>query len=242
MLKITSISIIIFFLFLGCSKNKDAELIINESINYYGGKNYNNLKLNFNFRDKEYTISTNETLFEYKSINRDSNRNTTKDILNNISFKRTINDSIVKLNKSELKKYSNALNSVVYFALIPSVLKDPAVILKYIEESEINNSKYHVIKVTFNQEGGGEDFEDSYFYWIKSDTYQIDYLAYTYKSNGGGTRIRKSFNQQKASGIIVQDYENFKPINDAFTYEKIKSAIINSTLEKVSEIKIEIIN
>lgn len=226
----------------GCSKNKNAELIINESINYYGGENYNNLKLSFIFRNKEYSISKNENLFEYKGIFKESIGNTTEDILNNYSFKRLVNDSIVKLNNSEQNKYSNSLNSVIYFTLIPSVLKDPAVNLKYIEESEINNSKYHVVEVTFNQEGGGEDFEDSYFYWIKSDNYQIEYLAYTYKTNGGGTRIRKSFNQQKVSGIIVQDYENFKPVNDAFTYEKIKSAIINSTLEKVSEIKIEIIN
>ena len=59
--------------------------------------------------------------------------------------------------------------------------------------------------------GGGEDFQDEYRYWIDPESGHIDYLAYNYHTDGGGTRFRKAKNRRKKEGFVFQDYINFKP-------------------------------
>jgi hypothetical protein len=59
--------------------------------------------------------------------------------------------------------------------------------------------------------GGGEDFQDEYRYWIDPESGHIDYLAYNYRTDGGGTRFRKAKNRRKKEGFVFQDYTNFKP-------------------------------
>jgi hypothetical protein len=116
----------------------------------------------------------------------------------------------MELSEKDIEKYTGALNSVIYFATLPHKLKDDAVHKKYIEEITINGSNYDVIEITFSQEGGGEDFDDEYYYWINQDTRKIEYLAYNYQVNGGGVRFRQAFNTRVVEGITFQDYINYK--------------------------------
>ena len=39
----------------------------------------------------------------------------------------------------------------------------------------------------------------------------LDYLAYNYLTDGGGTRFRKAKNLRKIKGFLFQDYINYKP-------------------------------
>jgi hypothetical protein len=75
----------------------------------------------------------------------------------------------------------------------------------------VNDKSYWSIKVTFQKDGGGEDFQDEYRYWINQETYEVDFLAYNYQTDGGGTRFRKAINRREIDGFLFQDYENYKP-------------------------------
>ena len=104
----------------------------------------------------------------------------------------------------------NNLNSVIYFAKLPHKLGDASMNKSYEGSATIKGKNYEVIKVPFNQEGGGTDFEDEYYYWVNKDTNLIDYLAYNYQTNGGGVRFRVAYNPGKVGGIYFQDYVNYK--------------------------------
>ena len=79
------------------------------------------------------------------------------DKLNNTEFVRTINNERVELSERWINGYSNSLNSVFYFAMLPFKLDDKAVILSYFGKQKTKNGEYFLVKVSFKQEGGGED-------------------------------------------------------------------------------------
>jgi hypothetical protein len=120
------------------------------------------------------------------------------------------NNILVSLQDSIQNVYSNSLNSVMYFFQLPKPLLDPAAKVLLIENKEISGALYWTLKVTFNQEGGGDDFQDEFRYWINQDNYQIDFMAYNYLTDGGGTRFRKAINKRKIKGFLFQDYINYK--------------------------------
>ena len=99
---------------------------------------------------------------------------------------------------------------MVYFATLPHKLKDPAVNKSYKGTTTIKGKTYHVLQISFNEEGGGVDHEDIYHYWINTETNYIDYLAYNFIVNGGGVRFRSAYNPRTVDGIRFQDYVNYK--------------------------------
>jgi len=51
------------------------------------------------------------------------------------------------------------------------------------------------LEVTFKEEGGGEDHEDKFMYWVNTQDYRIDYMAYSYCEEDCGYRFRESENK-----------------------------------------------
>ena len=102
---------------------------------------------------------------------------------------------------------------MLYFFQLPYLLNDLAV--KKIDQGikQIKGENYYQIKVSFQIENGGEDFEDEYLYWIDVNTFEIDYLAYNYITDGGGVRFRSAINKRRVNGLLVQDYINYAPLN-----------------------------
>ncbi|MDA9038383.1 deoxyribose-phosphate aldolase, partial [Flavobacteriaceae bacterium] len=88
---------------------------------------------------------------------------------------------------------------------------DPAVISEFIGTTTIYEKSYWTLKVRFSEDGGGEDFQDEYRYWIDPDTGYIHYLAYNYLTDGGGVRFRRAKNIRKEKGFVFQNYTNYKP-------------------------------
>ncbi len=120
----------------------------------------------------------------------------------------------IELSEKDSRKYSNSVNSVNYFAFLPFFLNDQAVNKKLIGETKIKGTDYYKIEVTFDQEGGGDDHDDIYIYWINKADYSMDYLAYSFHVNGGGVRFRSAYNQRTIGGITFQDYVNYKHDKD----------------------------
>ena len=214
----------------------DAQQLVDKAIEASGGTVYNNFIMDFDFRDKHYKTIRNGGTFQYERHFEDS-LGQVRDVLTNDGFKRFINNELATIPDSMAFKYSNSVNSVHYFVLLPFGLNDAAVHKTYKGTATIKGAPYHRIQVTFQQDGGGKDFEDVFAYWIHAETFKVDYLAYSYLTDGGGVRFREAYNERFVNGLRVVDYNNYKPEDkntDLFTLD---SLFENDELKLLSKIE-----
>jgi len=215
----------------------EAEIVVLEAIMAHGGNRYNKAHYGFTFRDKNYTFQNDGNKYIY-TVSMVEKGNKIIDSLNNGNLFRTLNKQSVSLSPKDNTKYTEALNSVIYFATLPHKLNDKAVHKKYIENVKIKDNYYKAIEVTFDQKGGGTDHDDVFMYWINAKTKTMDYLAYKYETNDGGVRFRSSYNRRTVDGIIFQDYINYKaPIGTPL--KELPSLFENGELEELSRIETE---
>ena len=120
---------------------------------------------------------------------------------------------------------------------LPVGLNDAAVNKELMGKDSIDNKEYYEIKVTFDEEGGGEDHEDVYMYWIGTQNYQVDYLAYSFEVNEGGLRFRKAYNPRTIEGIRFVDYENYKMDNLSTSLDTLDDLYESRQLELLSKIE-----
>lgn len=235
----------LLFLFQACKSTKSsqapsnskAESLLAETIEAHGGKLYETAHYQFEFRKKVYTFKNNGLNYKY-SVSSETEGQPMLDVLTNDSFTRTINNQPEILTKEKKDVYGARLNSVIYFATLPHKLLDPAVILDYLGVKEINDQQYQVLQVTFKKDGGGEDHEDQYHYWINDNSKLIDYFAYNYKVSGGGVRFRSAYNLRKVDGIVFNDYINYKaPVGTSLA--ELPDLYIQNRLVKLSVIATE---
>jgi hypothetical protein len=237
---INTISVLVIILVcFSCNQRSEAEKIVDASIEAHGGKTYESAKIEFDFRNIHYTIFKTPTAYEYIREFSDST-GTVKDVLNNAGFVRTVNGAkIDTLTEERVGAFSRSINSVAYFAFLPYGLNDAAAVKSYLGETEIKGEKYHLIKVTFVPEGGGEHFEDEFLYWIGVDDYYLDYMAYDYHTDGGGVRMREVSGVTEVGGIRFQNYLNLKPADKNTPVENMQELYISGKLEQLSEINME---
>lgn len=230
----------IFFLFLiaACTADQEnAQDIVDVAIATAGGDNLNNTEIEFIFRDMEYGAMHKDGSFEYVRLFKDS-ADLVRDVYTNNDFVREVNGEAVSVPDSMATKYSNSINSVIYFALLPIGLNDAAVIKAYMGSKTIGSQDYYKIKVTFNEEGGGTDHEDIFIYWINKKTDEVDYLAYEYHTEGGGMRFREAYNERYVGGIRFVDYINYKP-DESVNLDDIDQSFIDGKLKELSRIELE---
>ena len=151
-------------------------------------------------------------------------------------MQRTLNAQRVTLDQVKAHKTKEAVNSVLYFFQLPLGLNDQAVQKQYVGDDEIKGKKYHIVKVTFQQEGGGTDFQDEYLYWINQEDFYIDYLAYNYVVNGGGVRFREAINRRIVSDMVFQDYINYKPADKTTPLTSLSGLFEEGKLKELSRI------
>src|SRR5690554_4294124 len=218
-----------------CQEKSKAQLIIDHAIEAHGGTAYESAKISFDFREIHYNIMKTPSRYEYSREFRDSLGNVL-DVLNNDGFSRFIDGKETDLSEERVGAYTRSVNSVAYFALLPYGLNDPAVQKEWIKTSLMEGQDYDVIKVSFTEEGGGEDFDDEFLYWINKVTKQMDFFAYTYHTDGGGIRFRKAINKRRVKGILFQDYLNFKPVDERLPLAELESYFLEKKLELFTKI------
>jgi len=194
-------------LFIFGQKEVDVQTIVDRSIKVHGGDIVKNSIFSFDFRKYHLTYERNEGAYTYTRTHKETGLT---DVLNNEGIKRFKNQEEILLNSKNQKRYGNSLNSVIYFAFLPYFLIDVAVQKELLAEVIIQGNNYYKLRVTFIKEGGGDDFEDEYFYWINKKTFRMDYLAYSFHINGGGVRFREAYNTRNVGGVLFQDYINYK--------------------------------
>ncbi len=185
-----------------------AQVIVDQAIAAHGGDVLMHGVVEFDFRGKHFKITRDGGLYTYERTYTDTT-GAVREVLNNDGIYREINGERVVLSEGDTNRLATPLNSVPYFALLPFNLNDAAVQKRYLGEAEVDGQPYHKIEVTFQQEGGGSDFEDRFIYWFHMDRHTMDYLAYDYHRDEGGTRFRKAFNTRTVGGVRIADYHNF---------------------------------
>ncbi|HMB62632.1 MAG TPA: DUF6503 family protein, partial [Eudoraea sp.] len=208
------ISLTLTMLITGCQEKSGGSLtaqeIVDKSIAISGGALYETCSFTFDFRDKTYVLEKSNNRNVLKRITRSDTAIVT-DVKSSDGFQRYINDSLISLPDSMAQKYSNSVNSVHYFAYLPYGLNDAAVNKKLLGEVQIKNSEYYKVQITFDQQGGGKDYDDVYIYWFNKESFKPDYLAYEFHVDGGGLRFREAYNERYVTGIRFVDYNNYKP-------------------------------
>lgn len=219
-----------------CQKEPSAKEIILKSIEAHGGDKVYNSQFSFDFRNTHYQARYTNGNYVLSRQFADSLENSIKDVLTNDSFERIINDTSVTVAKEWEIKYSNSVNSVFYFFRLPFNLNDEAVILTYLGKGTIENTEYFKVKITFSEDGGGDDFTDQFVYWFNSETYVLEYFAYEYETSGGGKRFRKAINQRTINGLLVSDYINYEPKELSIDIAQYDTYYEQGGFKKLSEI------
>ncbi len=210
--------------------------VVDSAIAVAGGPLYRTSRISFDFRERTYEsfledgskVLTRETVTDSGII---------RDVRAASAFKRYLNDSLLTLADTTAHKYSNSVNSVHYFAYLPYGLNDRAVNKELLGKVTIKDAEYYKIRVTFQEEGGGEDFEDIFVYWFNTQTFRPDYLAYEFQTNGGGMRFREAYNDRNAGGIRFQDYINYKPVGK-ISVEDLDRLYSEGKLEELTRIEL----
>lgn len=232
---------------LSCKTDKkndlSAQQIVDKAIKAAGGQFINSSTIEFDFRDKTYRASRNEGQFELERFFTDSTSvemSKVRDILSNDGFKRLVDDKEIEVIDSMKVKYAASVNSVHYFSVLPFGLNDKAVNKKRLNDILIKGEKYHVIEVTFNENGGGEDYEDVFLYWINTKTFKTEYLAYSYNENDGkGLRFREAYNERFVNNIRFVDYNNYKPKSNLDLLSELPKLFEKAQLKLLSKIELE---
>ncbi len=219
----------------------EAQRIVDKSIAVSGGELYETSNVSFDFRNVTYVLQIVDGRRVMKRIfNTESS--TMVDIFGPNGFQRFVNDNSIHVSDSMANVYSNSINSVHYFAYLPFGLNDPAVNKELLGEIKIKDNVYYKVKVTFDQNGGGDDYEDAYIYWFNKETYKPDYLAYEFHTDGGGMRFRKAFNERYVNGLRFVDYDNYRTVDSKTSILKIDSLFLQNKLKELSKIELKDIN
>lgn len=239
----------LYFLFIllafCCCKTKNQaevlapEIIINKSIEVSGGHKISKSIIGFNFRNLHYKATRNNGVFSLVRVTVKDN-DSIFDVLTNKGFERIVNNKLVKVVDSMIPRYSSLVNSVHYFSILPFGLNDEAVNKQYLCLVDIKGVKYHKIKVTFNKDKGGEDYEDVFVYWINEKTYKTEFIAYSYIENDAlGFRFREANNERYVNGIRFVDYNNYKPQSTIVSPIKLDELFKKNELVLVSKIELK---
>ena len=236
---------ILFVLFSCKQKNTidtpTAQEIVDASIEVSGGDKYATHDVSYIFRDKRYESQNSNGKKVLKRITF-TDSVTITDIKSSNGFQRFFDQDLVKLPDTLAAKYANSVNSVHYFSRLPYGLNDPAVDKELLGQVSIDGEDFYKVKVTFKQENGGEDFEDTYLYWFQKQGFKPKYLAYEFHTDGGGMRFREAYNERYVNGIRFVDYNNFKPKKGReINFYKIDSLFSTNELELLSKIELKAI-
>jgi len=221
------------------SKVVSADTIVSKSIEISGGENFGESEIFFDFRDKSYLGRRSGGEFLMVRMF-DENNDSITDFLTNSGFKRMVGEEFVIPVDSMVTKYTASVNSVHYFSVLPYGLNDNAVIRTLLEDERINDTDYYKVKVTFTQDGGGEDYEDVFVYWLNKESFKLDYLAYSYNEDDGvGMRFREAYNERYVNGLRFVDYNNYKAEDTKINLTKLGKAFENNQLKLLSKIELE---
>ena len=214
----------------------EAQQVIDGAIAFHGLKPMDNASVDFKFREMTYSYEKENGMYTFTRTQTDTTGAEVVDMLKNDGLIRYIDGNEATITEERRAAYSRSVNSVIYFLLLPYNLNDDAVIKEYLGEVSIKGKMYHEVKITFEQERGGEDFSDVFVYWFDKEDYSMDYMAYLYYTDGGGLRFREAINPRRVNGVLIQDYINMKPEDEDIDLMTINELYEEGKLIELSQI------
>jgi len=218
-----------------------ADQIVLKAMEVHGSDDLVNSTMTFSFRTADFMVNRKNGDFLYGRLTT-RNSDTITDHYTNKKTTRYLNGIPQQLPDSVLTGITSGVNSVIYFAQLPYSLDGDAVNKKIKGIDTVNGERYYEIEVTFDENGGGEDHDDVFIYWIHQQDFTIDYLAYSYCEEECGFRFRESVNRRNINGVIVQDYNNYRAKVQDPDLTELDDLFQNDGLELLSEIKTENVN
>lgn len=191
----------------GCEMRTTAVQTVQDSVERHGGERFERMDLEFDFRGDAYRVVRADGRFLYERRYRQDGASI-RDWMANEGVGREVDGQTVELDASGRAALESTVNSVVYFALLPFRLLDPAAQHRELGELEIDGEPYRVVEVTFQEADGGRDWEDRFVYWFHRDDHTLDFMAYRFHTGEGGTRFRRAVNRRLVGGLLLQDWEN----------------------------------
>lgn len=220
----------------------DPQRIVDRAIEAHGGADrLDGAIIRFDFRDRRFALRHDEGRYRYERTFPDSSVRI-HDVLTNDGVSRAIAGSQVELSDSMRRSVKSGVNSVAYFALLPFKLNDPSVQKRYLGADSVRQEPYHKVEVTFEQEGGGLAHEDRFVYWFHRDRHTMDFFAYDFEEDGGGTRFREAVRPRQVGGLRFVDYINYTSDlipSPGDSIEQYDRALATGNLRVLSEINLE---
>lgn len=225
----------------GCSRPaapvSPAQRIVDRAIERHGGDRYSEARIEFEFRGEEFVVVNDGGMFSYTRTYADTSGRIVE-VLSNEGFARTADGEPYQMTEREFNIWTEDVNSVVYFALLPYKLNDPAVVKRWLGSETVESEPYELVEVTFEPEGGGRDHDDRFVFWFHSEDATMDYLAYHYTKRGT-SRFRKAVNVREIGGIRFADYLNYKADSLGYDVELAAKAFEAGALPLLSEVVLD---
>lgn len=212
---------------------------IERAIDAHGSRKLAHATVAFEFRGTRFEVERDASgVFRYTRRAVQGGRQV-RDTLTNAGTTRHVDDAKVQLSADEASRIAESLNSVVYFAMLPFALQDPAVRSEELGLETIDGERYRRVRVSFVSESGGSDHDDVFIYWFHASQGTLDYLAYRYRRNGGGIRFRVAQNPRAVAGVRFQDYANYRPTSLDVELTSLPARHQRGELVPVSTVKTE---
>ena len=216
------------------------QAIINQAIEVAGGARFEGSVIDFDFRGRHYAVDRLGGIFSYTRTYADTSGRSIRDVLSNDGFYREIDGERAELSERMQLGLPGSISSVTYFAFLPYKLNDAASVKRYLGQMTIKGEPYHQVEITFREEGGGPEYNDIFLYWIHTQKHTMDYMAYYYHVNGGGTRFREAHNIRTIEGLRFADFRNYKTAEgDSVALGEHGRLFDKDQLVKVSDVNLE---
>jgi Family of unknown function (DUF6503) len=193
--------------------------IMDKAFARHGGEYLKNLEIDFKFRNFKYEAKIVDGEFAFQQ-------------------RTPVGYSNVSEGDEKRRFAQSDAKSVFHFALLPYNVNDKLAHKELMCTSKIKGEDYYKVEVTFDTNGGGDDFEDVYIYWVHKENFTIDYLAYSFYINGGGVRFREAYNQREVNGVRFQDYINYT-IDEDYPAQELDYAFQTGLLREISRIDLD---
>ena len=214
-----------------------AQGIVDRAIELHGGDLYESTVTEFDFRDFSFEVVRDGGRFEYTRAYSDTSGQIVE-IMTNDGFSRTADGEPYEMTEREWSIWTEQVNANVYFTFLPYKLNDPPVIKKLLEPVTIEGEPYNTVEVTFEQEGGGRDWEDRFLFWFHQVDGTMDYFSYFYTLRGT-SRFRKLINEREIGGIVFADHLNYNADTLAYDLELAPEWFEAGKLQLASEVILE---
>ena len=201
--------------------------IVAASIERHGGDGFDRVHLTWDFRGVPFEVIRYDGQFRYQRTVEDSLGTPVVEVMQNEGSWIEVAGEDRDVDAQARARLGTAVNSVVYFGFLPFRLDDPPVRAADLGTREVAGEPYRKIEITFEQAGGGPDWEDRFIYWFHDADGTLDYLAYREAADVETTRFRRAVNRREIGGLLFQDYENYTgdpDVGDVADYDRLFEA------------------